>query len=101
IPYVFDNLAAPRTFPGQSSVSLMAGNPKEEAFADQISSYWVNFARTGNPNGPDLPEWPMVKDLGPTEAMVLDAGASGRGPWMSQAKVDFYQKMFERDVTVR
>ncbi len=22
-----------------------------------ISSYWVNFAKTGNPNGGDLPEW--------------------------------------------
>jgi para-nitrobenzyl esterase len=22
-----------------------------------ISSYWVNFAKTGNPNGNSLPEW--------------------------------------------
>src|SRR5699024_6625079 len=47
IPYVFNNLAAPRTFPGGSSVEQMAGNPREEEFADQVSQYWVNFARTG------------------------------------------------------
>jgi len=101
IPYVFDDLAAPRTFPGQSSVALMAGNPKEEALADQVSSYWVNFARTGDPNGAGLPLWPAVAKLGPTEAMLIDADRSGRGPWLAQAKIDFYNAMYARDVGIR
>jgi len=27
--------------------------------AQKVSSYWVNFAKSGNPNGPNLPAWPV------------------------------------------
>jgi para-nitrobenzyl esterase len=26
--------------------------------ADRISQYWINFARSGDPNDRDLPHWP-------------------------------------------
>jgi len=36
-------------------------NPKwrdeDREVAEQVSSYWVNFINTGNPNGPKLPTW--------------------------------------------
>ncbi len=98
IPYVFDNLCAPRTFPGGSSVELMCGNAEEEAFADLVSQYWVNFARTGNPNGEGLPHWPAVGELGANEAMILDAGNTGVGPWLGEAKISLYDAMFKARV---
>jgi len=98
VAYVFDNLEAPRLFPDGSSPELASANPAEQAFADQVSSYWVNFARTGNPNGPGLPKWPELSELGPTETMVLDGKDSGRGPWLAQPKIELYDKMYARDV---
>jgi para-nitrobenzyl esterase len=58
IPYVFDSLRPPRVFPDASSNELASASASERAFADRVSSYWVNFARDGNPNGKGLPRWP-------------------------------------------
>lgn len=98
IPYVFDNLCAPRTFPGGSSVEQMCGNPREEAFADMIAQYWVNFAATGDPNGSGLPRWPEVDELSANQAFVLDADRTGTAAWISPDKIALYAALYRARV---
>jgi para-nitrobenzyl esterase len=51
--------------------------PEDRKLADQIGAYWTNFARTGDPNGPGLPEWPIYKPE-QWQVMHLDANSAAK-----------------------
>jgi len=72
IPYVFNHLRAPRAFPDASSPELASASASERALAERVSSYWVNFARTGDPNGRGLPHWPLFSDASAAPMIVGD-----------------------------
>ncbi len=48
--YMFDNLVADDG----------AWTAADRMLADRMASYWVNFARSGDPNGDGLPVWPAL-----------------------------------------
>ncbi len=40
------------------SLPTVPWEPADLALSETMTSYWANFARTGDPNGPGLPPWP-------------------------------------------
>jgi para-nitrobenzyl esterase len=46
----------------------------DAALENVVQTYWVNFARTGNPNGAGLPHWPAYR-TGRTALWFADGGA--------------------------
>jgi para-nitrobenzyl esterase len=43
----------------------------DKKLGDQMSSYWVNFATKGDPNGNGLPQWPQMRDISRDKVIVL------------------------------
>ena len=83
IAYVFGTLTAGRGG---------APTPEDYAVARMAQSYWVNFARTGDPNGAGLPSWPRHD---PKRDLIFEFrpdGTSGAGPDPRKARLDVTQK---------
>jgi para-nitrobenzyl esterase len=83
VPYVFNSLAkSDRPFVDA-----------DRHIAELMSSYWVNFAATSDPNGKGLPHWPavsekpgMTMELGDTNTPISVAG--------DKAKEEFFTEFF-------
>ncbi len=62
--------------------------------ADQVSSYWVNFVKTGNPNGETLPEW---KPFSPDSPTTMSLGARpGARAIAAKERADFYGELLAK-----
>ncbi len=87
IAYVFDNLGS-----GGFGAPPTPPTPGDKEVARMMNAYWVNFARTGNPNSKDLPEWPVYS---PKKNMILDVQSDGKPvgkPDPRKARLDVIEK---------
>jgi para-nitrobenzyl esterase len=62
LPLVFNNV--------ETSRSMVGPGPEPQRVADQMSSAWIAFARSGNPNTGGLPQWPAY-DLKSRATMIF------------------------------
>lgn len=76
IAYVFENFPKSQT-PSEADKEL----------SDQMSSYWVNFAKTGDPNGAGLPVWPAFTDANQQAVNLNDPSHAIPYPNLDKLKV--------------
>jgi len=87
IPHVFDN--------AQLCSGMTGGNSDAVALAAKMSSAWIAFARSGDPNTPLLPSWPAYDTarratmiFNDTCAVENDPGRTERLAWQKLGSPD-------------
>ena len=88
IPFVFRNLG------GEGAIGAASDGPEEKALSDLMSSYWVNFAANGDPNGEGLPEWPVFEEKG--QMVMYFDGESGAKKHPNLDKIMAFDAYFEK-----
>ena len=80
VPYVFDTIYA-------------VNHPftdEDQRISDQMSAYWVDFAKTGDPNGMGMAHWPAF-DAGSHTVMELGSRMGPMPAASSPARLAFWQ----------
>ena len=67
--------------------------PAESALAEIIQQYWVNFAKTCNPNGKGLPYWPSFDKDKPTTMQFSNGASLIMVP--NRAQIDFIDRFYQ------
>jgi para-nitrobenzyl esterase len=82
--FIFQNLLGARSW-----------TELDHQVSDTLSSYWVNFATRGDPNGKGLPKWPAFNDKKSERPMVLGDRAEV-GPAPNPAQLAFFEQLYEK-----
>jgi para-nitrobenzyl esterase len=88
IPYVFD--VVPSADPREAGFTY---TEVDRRLADAMSSYWVNFVKTGDPNGPGLPPWPRYDRV--NEPYLQFGDAITAGTHLLKRELDFHEAQQE------
>ena len=64
---------------------------EDQAVSRLAQNYWVNFAKTGDPNGAGLPTWPRHDSKTDLIFDFRPDGSAGAGPDARKARLDVTQ----------
>jgi para-nitrobenzyl esterase len=65
----------------------MPPSAEDRNVSDEVSTYWTNFAKTGDPNGANLPRWPAFTDANQQVMDLNDPSQAIPVPNVDQLKV--------------
>lgn len=57
---------------------------RDREVANRVRAYWINFAKSGDPNGAELPHWDAAADRDHLLLITNDRIASGDDPWVER-----------------
>lgn len=84
IPYIFQTL----------KLLDRPWQPPDFKLSEMMASYWTNFARKGDPNGPGLPPWPIYN---PDSHTTMELGDhAGSMPEAESARVEFFMRYLKK-----
>ena len=66
--------------------------PEDYRLANMMSNYWTNFAKTGNPNGPGMPQWPAYTEAAHNPVLHLSTTPHAE-PDTHRARYEFLDSM--------
>jgi len=81
-PFAFDNV--------EICAKLTGGGPEAIALADKVSDAWIAFARTGNPNTPKLPRWPVFDSADRATMVINNSSKVANDPLQEQRIAMFH-----------
>jgi para-nitrobenzyl esterase len=86
VPYIFGSLDQ------RDRVGSPPVTDKDLKVSQQVQQYWVNFAATGNPNGPNLANWPKMTDQQPNWLIIDETFTTS--PDLMESRMKLWQKTY-------
>jgi len=88
LAYAFDNVG----------LVGVGWNARDHELSDQMSQYWVNFAKTGDPNGDGLPLWPKYDREGEPVIEFATFGTAAASK-IRETKLDLFDDSYRAAAT--